>query len=241
MGKQQSEINHQKSSIPLQLTQRLRLRILTVLVLFSILALLGFGWVSFENRQTASTLEIGSLTTNKSNLEAQVTQQQAGLEGISARLQDSSDTVKRLNETVITLTAQINANLATQTAQQNEIDTLYTNNEKTQAAYQDTLAKLNQLQTEVVCDNASSFRADYTNNPTISKSLKAFIGDIGGNLTYTTWDLLWPSSKNSIHRITVVQDGRSFTNIFMVYFDEKDFSTRGVFWINRSCWLDKVF
>jgi hypothetical protein len=241
MGNRQSEINHQKSSIPIQLTRKIRLRILTILVLFSILALIGFGWVSFENRQTASIVEIGSLTANKSNLEAQLTQQQAGLEGISARLQDSSDTVKRLNETVITLTAQLNADFATQTAQQNEIDTLNADKEKTQAAYQETLAKLSRLQTEIVCDNASSFRADYTNNPTISKSLKTFIGEIGGNLTYTTWDLLWPASKNSIHRITVVQDGRSFTNIFMVYFDEKDFSTRGVFWINRSCWLDRAF
>ncbi len=85
-----------QTSTPINLTLKLRLRILTILVMFSIVALVGFGWVSYENRQTASTLEIGSLTVNKTSLEAQLTQQQASLALKDALLQDAAARINSL-------------------------------------------------------------------------------------------------------------------------------------------------
>jgi TolA-binding protein len=222
-----------------QLTSKLRLRILTILVVLSIAVLIGFGWISFENRQTASSVEIGSLTVNRSTLEAQLTQQQASLAQKEAQLQDATTRINELNATIITITTQLDEAAATQTAQIQENNLLSASNQSYISTYQQDQTKISELQTKLICDNSGSFKADYHSNYTMADSLKTFIGDMGGNFTSATWDLLWSGSKNSIHKITVFQDNRSFTNIFMVYYDEKDFSTKGVFWINRACWLDR--
>ncbi len=137
------------------------------------------------------------------------------------------------------MTAQITDSLATQTALRNENDLLAASNETLNTTNQQDQEMIGQIQTELICDNSSNFKADYRSNYTMADALKAFIGDLGGNFAQASWDFLWSGSKNTIHRITVIQDSRSFTNIFLVYFDEKDFSTKGVFWINRACWLDK--
>jgi hypothetical protein len=228
-----------QASKSVQISPKLRLRILTILVVLSIVVLIGFGWISFENRQTASTVEIGSLTVNKSTLESQVAQQQTSLVQKEAQLQDATIKISGLNATIITMTTQMEEVLATQTAQIQENDLLSASNQSFKTTNQQDQAKISELQTRLTCDNSGSFKADYHSNYTMADSLKTFIGDMGGNFTSATWDLLWSGSKNSIHKITVFQDNRSFINIFMVYYDEKDFSTKGVFWINRACWLDR--
>ena len=218
---------------------KLRAVIVAVLIFLFIILIIGLGWIYLDNFQAAQSLEVGSSLGTETALQAQILQQDADIADKSSRLEEAAATINNLNSALTTLTTQTNDALATQTSQKNTNGLLAASNESYKTIYQEYQAQINQIQAELMCDNSSSFKADYGSNYTLSNSLKKFIGDIGGNFAYASWDFLWPNSKNAVHRITVHQDGRSFTNIFIAYFDEKDFSKKGVFWVNRACWLDK--
>jgi hypothetical protein len=75
---------------------------------------------------------------------------------------------------------------------------------------------------------------DYTNNSTISESLKTFIGETGGSVHSAEWDVVWNNAKTAIHKVS-----SDYLYVFLVYFDNEDLGyTDGVFWIDGACWLD---
>jgi hypothetical protein len=218
---------------------RLRLLMITALLILFVGLTASLGWIYFDSLEGDNPLGTAPLTETTSVSQNQLLQQQAELSDKAGRLEQANATIAALTSTVNSLTVQLQSAIATQTTQINTIDLLAASIESFKTTYQQDQDQLHQIQAELMCDNAGYFKADYSSNASLSNSLKAFIGQIGGNTTYATWDLLWPNSKNATHRITVHQDGRSFTNVFIVYFNEKDFSNKGVFWVNRGCWLDK--
>jgi hypothetical protein len=228
-----------QTSRPVRLSQKSRLRILAVMVMLTITVLVSIGWVSFEDIETNSSLKVEALNAAETSLKATLSQQQASQAGKDALLENAASTIDVFNATLNTMSAQVNSLQATQTAQSRENDSLAASLQAYREASRQDQARLDQIQSELICDNSSYFKADYSSNSAMATSLKAFIGEIGGNFAYASWDFLWPASKNAIHRVTVVQDGRSFTNIFVVYYEEIDFSNKGVFWVNRACWIDK--
>ncbi len=209
------------------------------LLLLSVALLAGLTWIVLDNLKADPSNETGSILATETDLEAQLLQQKTELADKTSQLEEASTEIDNLNNTVISTTARMNSVMATQSAQQAAYDLLAASLESNKTTYQQDQDQLAQLQSKLMCDNSANFTADFTSNNTLSNSLKTFIGKIGGNSTYASWDVLWPNSKNAIHRITVYQDGRSFTNVFIAYFDEKGFSNKGVFWVNRACWLEK--
>jgi hypothetical protein len=224
---------------PLALDPRLRLRLLTVMVLLSIAALVSFGWVSYENNQAAAALEVGSSRATGSALDQQLSQQQDQLSAAEARLEAANAEIAGLQATSAAQASQLAAASATQTAAQAKNEALAEDNARYQEQLQAGQAMADSMLAQLACVDTSYFKADYRDNSGMSAALKTYVGNIGGSNATATWSLLWNSSKTAIHRVTVLQDNHTFTNIFIVYFDEVDFSKHGVFWVNRACWLDR--
>jgi hypothetical protein len=81
-----------------------------------------------------------------------------------------------------------------------------------------------------------SFKPDYSSNSAMSSALKIYAGDtIGGNITSASWDIIWTDSRDAIHNIIVHTSTGNIKASYIVYLD--DFSSRGVFDVNRQCWL----
>ncbi len=220
-------------------TRSSRVLIISGLIILFAASLMGVAWIYLANTNAVDPSGSQLIFETETALSAQVQQQKTEIAEKALQVESGTTTIDQLNATLASLTHQRDSALATQTAQKTISDLLAASLESYKATYEQDQASIAQIQSELTCDNTNYFKPDYTSNITLSKSLKYFISEIGGNFTYATWELLFPSSKNAIHRVIVHQDNRSFTNVFIVYFDETDFSTKGVFWINRACWLDK--
>ncbi len=218
---------------------RQRLKLISILVLAFILVIAGFGWVYVTNLRSDDAVKIEALSEANATLQAQLTVQQTESAGQASRLQLAADALGSIAATSASQEAVSGQAQATQAALQAENDRLTASNAWYIAQLQDAQGKMLEIQSALSCVNASYFKADYASNAKMSEALKTYVGDIGGSYASASFSLIWPGSAAAIHRIVVTQDHHVFINVFIVYFEEKDFSTPGVFWVNRSCWLDR--
>ena len=93
---------------------------------------------------------------------------------------------------------------------------------------------LDALKNSIMCSGRLP-TIDYTNNNTVSASLKVWLKDVDGSITTATWDVVWSDAHTTIHKLT----GKYFW-VFLVYFDENvPFNRNSVFSVDAHCWLDK--
>jgi hypothetical protein len=94
-------------------------------------------------------------------------------------------------------------------------------------------AKVTTLKTAVLCEHNTS-NIDYSDNSTVSLSLKIWLEATQGRISERIWNSVWYNSNTAIHKLT----GKNLY-VFIVYFDEPKLSfSRGVFNLSGMCWLD---
>jgi hypothetical protein len=97
----------------------------------------------------------------------------------------------------------------------------------------ENLAKLNMLKTAVQCENATS-NINYSDNSTVSLSLKTWLESTQGKISERNWTEIWYNSHTAIHKLV----GKNIYE-FIVYFDEPALEfTKSIFNISGMCWLD---
>jgi len=94
-------------------------------------------------------------------------------------------------------------------------------------------AKAEILKNAVRCENSTS-KIDYSDNATVSLSLKAWLEGSVGKISDRNWETFWYNSHTAKHTLT----GKN-KYIFIVYFKEPALGfTNAVFNVNKMCWLD---
>lgn len=108
--------------------------------------------------------------------------------------------------------------------------------------YLQAKTNLSHLEEINVCEELSDYpniELNYSSNSTISNSLEDFIGEIRGKVLDSDWETIWTDSRAATHKIRTGEVDDIVMDVFIVYFDEDDFSKKSVYWANRQCWLDR--
>ena len=97
--------------------------------------------------------------------------------------------------------------------------------------------EIDKLEKRLSCNalgDIPNFTPNYSSNSEMSTALKELIGEARGSVVNATWDILWTDSKTAIHKVSTSES----MDVFIVYFDEPDFSKESIYWANRQCWLE---
>ncbi|HTX93110.1 MAG TPA: hypothetical protein VMC09_17990 [Anaerolineales bacterium] len=90
------------------------------------------------------------------------------------------------------------------------------------------------LQNAKYCTN-KPYYIDYSDNSSVSDSLKSWLDSTEGGITGDDWDYVWDNSRVSIHKIH-----GNYLYAYVVYFDESSLGfSNAVFDLTNMCWLDR--
>jgi hypothetical protein len=210
-------------------------------VLFGIL-LLGCIYIIYrinssydKNLQTVMSVN----KDQKNKLEILSTEKSELLKGLGTKQADLDTAYQSQQQLEGSLT---NAQ-ATQSALQKAYKELESDNRELNSEYITAKADLSRLEEINVCEESGdilSIEPNYSSNSAVSKSLEDFIGELRGKVIDSDWEIIWSNSKSATHRITTIDnDDSRIMDVFIVYFDDKAFSTNSIYWVNRLCWLDR--
>lgn len=158
----------------------------------------------------------------------------ANLSKTNNELNDTQQELDLSNQQVISVTSSLESAVATQTV-------LQFIKEKQSATIQNVNAKLQKLNT-LLCSNIgySPFVTEFGGNADVSIELHRYVDDLTtSRFVSATYDVIWNNTKAAEHNIIMVdaEDNERVKYVFIVYYDEEGHSDKGVFWVNRQCWL----
>ena len=193
-----------------------------------------------DNEYSESILIDQNQTLDEQNqaMEAEASKNRKDL---SAKEQELINNNSQLEESIQrndTLSSDLDNALATQDALQAKSDGLKQTSGALRTQYNQSQSELTRLQGAVSCDLTDSFiesNPNYSSNSTISNSIKKLLEDIRGDISDAKWDVIWSDSRVAMHEIT----SNEGVDVFIAYFDEGDYRSEGVYWVNLQCWLER--
>lgn len=135
--------------------------------------------------------------------------------------------------------------ISTASAKGTEVASLTSDLATAEAARSDASSHASRLKTKVdlyECPESLS-GMKYTGIADASTILAAFVaGQSWSERVQGTFrDSIWTSTDSKLHGVRYIasSDHKPYTTYFMVYFDEDYGWERGVYWVDRQCWLDR--